>query len=242
MKQFVLFTLSLSLLIGLTGCMTPTESSVTYIGADGKPTKVVQASESMIKTILNAYKDNSVVIYDNGWKGIGKFTIFTPQSPFPTIELGISKNDSGFFLIEKDQDLSIVIPMIKAIRSEENSIFSSQPTLVIKAKYAWKGIDGKIIYTVTADPKVGDPTYKKAFFSSKLVAYEVVIAANAKSKTILVDTNIFTRDPAYDRKEDKVEAPLTETPLTPAEVLKMAQSITPPITTPTVALPPTVTP
>lgn len=232
MKQFVLFTLSLSLLIGMTGCMTPTESTVTYVGADGKPTKIVHASESMIQTILKAYKDNSVVIYDNGWKIIGKCTVFTMQNPFPVIEIGVSKNDSGFFLIEKDQDLSIVIPMIKAIRSDENSFFSSQPTLVIKAKNAWKGIDGKIIYTVTANPKVGDPTFKKAFFSSKLVAYEAVIAADAKAKTILVDTNIFTRDPANDRKEDKQEAPLVESPISPADLLKL----------PSTAVPPTVSP
>jgi hypothetical protein len=113
---FVLF--SVCFVFVLTGCFSPTSTTVTEYNADGKVMKVTATTESVIKSVTGSTKDKSIVVWESGWLAYLSASTATTDDPTPTFKMGAGKVDKGAISLHKDhKDLNIA-DVIKATRSD----------------------------------------------------------------------------------------------------------------------------
>lgn len=105
--------------LATTGCFSPTQSTITEFGADGKTiVKQTVTSESVIKSVVESTKDKSVFTWESGWVAYLHATTATADTPTPTVKLGAGKIDKGAITLHKDHKDIPVADIIKATRSE----------------------------------------------------------------------------------------------------------------------------
>lgn len=223
----------------LSGCFSPTASKVTFYDKDGKIVKVVEAEESLVKTIVRGYKDHSVIWYDNGWHMSLKASMTTTETPFPTIEIAAGKNDKATFILHRDHNLSVLPDIIKYARADDIStvdqgnsgdvikepilISGKSPKTLTNPIYAWaNGTD--IIYTVRLMPKVGDVTIKVTVMTGTFKKVGPITAIGENS--IVVDKKVYLRQKDKDKRptETTKALPLTNPTLDSVEMVMEASA------------------
>ena len=225
------------ILVILPGCLSPTRSKVTFYDKDGKIQRTVEAEESLIKTIVRAYKDHSVIWYDNGWHLSMKVTMTTSEDFFPTLALTAGKNDKATFILHRDHNLSVLPEVIGNIRnssgkgsypSKENItepilISGDSPKTLTNPVYAYvNGTD--VIYTVRVPPKPGDVAIKVTVMTGNFKEVGVIKAVGENS--IVVDKKVYLRHKEKDKQpaEKTKEKPLKQPSLDSAEMVGEALS------------------
>lgn len=113
---FMLF--SVCFMFVLTGCFSPTSTTVTEYGVDGKVVKVTTTSESVIKSITDSTKDKSIVVWESGWLAYLSASTATTDDPTPTFKMGAGKVDKGAISLHKDHKDMNIADVIKATRSD----------------------------------------------------------------------------------------------------------------------------
>lgn len=111
-------TAAITLGISLTGCLSPTQTTITEYGADGKIVKETITSESVIKSVTDSTKDKSVIVWESGWIAYMSATTATAENPSPTFKLGAGKLDKGAITLHKDHKEISIPEVIKSTRSE----------------------------------------------------------------------------------------------------------------------------
>ena len=238
MKSFLINTLiAISVLVLLPGCFSPTRSKVTFYDNEGKIQRTVEAEESIIKTIVRAYKDHSVIWYDNGWHLTMKVTMTTSEDFFPTVVLAAGKNDKATFILHRDHNLSILPEVIGNIRSTGGEqltqskdnitqpilISGESPKSLTNPVYAYvNGTD--VIYTVRVPAKPGDVAIKVTVMTGTFKEVGKITAVGENS--IVVDKKVYLRHKEKDKKptEKTVERPLKNPTLDTAEMVQEALS------------------
>lgn len=218
----------------LSGCFSPTASKVTFYDAKGNITRVVEAEESIVKTIVRGYKDHSVIWYDNGWHMSIKATMTTTETPFPTVEIAAGKNDKATFILHRDHNVSVLPDIIKMARAsdvaelmEGNSGTTIKDPIVISGKspktltnpiYAWaNGTD--IVYTVRTAPVIGDVVIKVTVMTGLFKKVGPITAIGENS--IVVDKKVYLRQKDKDKQpSDSTKAlPLKQPTLDTVEMV-----------------------
>lgn len=223
MKKTISFIfLSFAALI-LTGCFTPTQSTVEFLNDKGEVVKRVHASESLAKTIVSAYKDHTIISYNNGWQVVLKATMTTTENPFPTVEFGMGKNDKAAFLLHKDHDLAIMPYLVKQIRDSEIKFTYKDSSASITAGsdvndpltvvgrdlkklprplYAW--VNGSsVVYTLSATPKIGDKAVGKSMLTGRLSSVGEITSAS--DQAIIIEKTAYTRNAKEDKQPNIVK-------------------------------------
>lgn len=112
----------------VSGCLTgttETSTTITEFDTDGKVTKttVTNAStESIVSSVMKATKEKSLVIWDNSFKAYLSVSWGDPSTPTPHVDMGIGKNDKGYFSLHKNHDAAHGERMIQAARAQEITI------------------------------------------------------------------------------------------------------------------------
>lgn len=237
MKHFGNILMAISILVLLSGCFSPTRSKVTFYDGEGKIQRTVEAEESIIKTIVRAYKDHSVIWYDNGWHMSMKVTMTTSEDFFPTIVLAAGKNDKATFILHRDHNLSVLPEIIGNIRttageqliqSKDNItqpilISGDSPKTLTNPIYAYvNGTD--VIYTVRVPPKPGDVAIKVTVMTGNFKEAGVITAVGENS--IVVDKKVYLRHKDKDKKptERTIERPLKQPSLDSVDMVQEALS------------------
>lgn len=227
--------IALSILVLLPGCFSPTRSKVTFYDNNGKIQRVVEAEESVVKTIVRAYKDHSVIWYDNGWHLSFKVTMTTSEDFFPTINMSAGKNDKATFILHRDHNLSVLPEVIGNIRtSGEKKTFSTKenitepilisgetPKTLTNPIYAYtNGTD--VVYTVRIPPKPGDVAIKVTVMTGRFKETGGISAVGENS--IVIDDKVYLRQKDKDKKptEKTIAKPLREPSLDSVEMVKEA--------------------
>lgn len=110
------------------GCLTgttETSTTITEFDADGKVTKttVTNAStESIVSSVMEATKEKSLVIWDNSFKAYLAVSWGDTSTPTPHVDMGIGKNDKGYFSLHKNHGAEYGERMIQAARAQEITI------------------------------------------------------------------------------------------------------------------------
>lgn len=116
--KYLFMVFSVCFMFVLTGCFSPTSTTVTEYGADGKVLKVTATTESVIKSVTESTKDKSIVVWESGWLAYVSASTATTDDPTPTFKMGAGKVDKGAITLHKDhKDLNIA-DVIKATRSD----------------------------------------------------------------------------------------------------------------------------
>ena len=229
--------IALCILVLLPGCFSPTRSRVTFYDNEGKIQRTVEAEESVIKTIVRAYKDHSVIWYDNGWHLSLKATMTTSEDFFPTIVFEAGKNDKATFILHRDHNLSVLPEIIGNIRmtgdgqlaqSKDNItqpilISGDSPKTLTNPIYAYvNGTD--VIYTVRVPAKPGDVAIKVTVMTGTFKEVGVITAVGENS--IVVDKKVYLRHKDKDKHptEQTRERPLKQPTLDTAEMVQEALS------------------
>ena len=237
-KNILINTLMIvSILLLLSGCFSPTRSKVTFYDDKGNVQRTVEAEESIIKTIVRAYKDHSVIWYDNGWHMTMKVTMTTSEEFFPTINLSAGKNDKATFILHRDHNLSVLPEVIGNIRTNgDRKTFSTKdnitepilisgetPKTLTNPVYAYtNGTD--VVYTVRIPPKPGDVAIKVTVMTGRFKETGVISAVGENS--IVIDDKVYLRQKDKDKKptEKTVALPLKEPSLDSVEMVTEAIS------------------
>jgi hypothetical protein len=111
--------LAAAIALATTGCFSPTQSTITEFGADGKTiTKQTVTSESVIKSLTESTKDKTCIVWESGWLAYLTASTATTEDPTPTFKIGAGKVDKGMITLHKDhKDLSVA-DVIKSTRSD----------------------------------------------------------------------------------------------------------------------------
>lgn len=110
------------------GCLTgttETSTTITEFDTDGKVTKttVTNAStESIVSSVMEATKEKSLVIWDNSFKAYLSVSWGDTSTPTPHVDMGIGKNDKGYFSLHKNHGAEYGERMIQAARAQEITI------------------------------------------------------------------------------------------------------------------------
>ncbi len=211
MKKYLSVFITSLTFFCMTGCFTPTQSTVEFLDANGKVIKRVHASESLAKTIVDAYKDHTIISYNNGWQVSLKATMTTTENPFPTVEFGMGKNDKAAFILHKEHDISIMPYLVKQVRDSEIKFTyketsasvtagsdSEDPLSVVgrdlkripRPLYAWAN-GSSIVYTLSATPKVGDRAVAKSMLTGRLSPVGVITSVTDQS--VVIEKTIYIR-------------------------------------------------
>lgn len=111
--------LAAAIALATTGCFSPTQSTITEFGADGKTiVKQTVTSESVIKSVVESTKDKSVFTWESGWNAYIHATTATADNPTPTVKIGAGKVDKGAITLHKDHKDIPVAEVIKSTRSD----------------------------------------------------------------------------------------------------------------------------
>ena len=222
----------ISVLVLLSGCFSPTRSKVTFYDNSGKVQRVVEAEESLIKTIVRAYKDHSVIWYDNGWHMTFKITMTSSEDFFPTVNMSTGKNDKATFILHRDHNLSVLPEVIGNIRtSGDKKTFSTKenitdpilisgetPKSLTNPVYAYtNGLD--VVYTVRFPPKPGDVAIKVTVMTGRFKEVGTISAVGETS--IVINDKVYLRQKDKDKKptEKTVEKPLKKASLDSVEMV-----------------------
>ena len=240
-NAIVSFIVSCSTLF-LSGCFTPTQSTVEFLNEKGEVIKRVHASESLAKTIVDAYKDHTIISYNNGWQVVLKATMTNTENPFPTVEFGMGKNDKATFLLHKDHDIAVMPYLVKQIRDSEikftyketsASVVSgsdnSDPLTVVgrdlkklpRPLYAWSN-GSTIVYTLSAAPKVGDRVVGKSMLTGRLSPVGEITSVSDQS--VVIEKTAYARNAKEDKqpniaksKNDNAESKETPSAVQPVQ-------------------------
>lgn len=112
-------------LLLLTGCFSPTQSTIEEYDADGRLSRRTVTSESVIKTVTESTKDKSLIVWDSSWLAYLAVTTSTAEDPTPTMKMGVGRADKGAATIHKNHDLSLLPDIITAARAGEISLSAS---------------------------------------------------------------------------------------------------------------------
>lgn len=121
-KIVPLFAISGSMLFFLTGCLSPTQTTIEEYDASGKVTKKTVTSESVIKNVVDSTKDKTVVVWDNSFLAYISATAATTEDPTPTIKMGVGKADKGALTLHKDHSAEQAAAIIESARAGEISV------------------------------------------------------------------------------------------------------------------------
>lgn len=131
----VLLTLALAIfgIFALTGCLSPTQSTIREYDTAGQLVKETQTSESVVKTVIESTKDKLVMVNDQSWLGGVRFVPpgSSTENPMGTLEALVGKKD--FIMLTAPQEPVSDIAaatvgyesMIRAARAGEISVGSS---------------------------------------------------------------------------------------------------------------------
>lgn len=111
--------------LALTGCFSPTQSTLEEFDADGRLTRRTVTSESVIKTVTESTKDKSVIVWDSSWLAYLAVTTSTAEDPTPTMKMGVGRADKGAATIHKDHNLALLPDIITSARAGEISLSAS---------------------------------------------------------------------------------------------------------------------
>lgn len=112
----------------VSGCLTgttETTTTITEFDTDGKVTKttVTNAStESIVSSVMESTKEKSLVIWDNSFKAYLSVSWGDTSTPTPHVDMGIGKNDKGYFSLHKNHGAEYGERMIQAARAQEITI------------------------------------------------------------------------------------------------------------------------
>lgn len=110
------------------GCLTgttKTSTTITEFDTNGKVTKttVTNAStESIVSSVMEATKEKSLVVWDNSFKAYLSVSWGDTSTPTPNVNMGIGKNDKGYFSLHKNHGAEYGERMIQAARAQEITI------------------------------------------------------------------------------------------------------------------------
>lgn len=110
------------------GCLTgttETSTTITEFDTNGKVTKttVTNAStESIVSSVMNSTKEKSIVVWDNSFKAYLSVSWGDTNTPTPHVDMGIGKNDKGYFSLHKNHGAEYGERMIQAARAQEITI------------------------------------------------------------------------------------------------------------------------
>lgn len=112
----------------VSGCLTgttETTTTITEFDTDGKVTKttVTNAStESIVSSVMDSTKEKSLVVWDNSFKAYLSVSWGDTSTPTPHVDMGIGKNDKGYFSLHKNHGAEYGERMIQAARAQEITI------------------------------------------------------------------------------------------------------------------------
>lgn len=89
----------------LAGCLAPTKSTTTIYNADGTVDRVVESSESVVKTVIDSTKDKLIFVNDQSWLGGLRFVPpgSSAESPMGTLEAVAGKQDKQMLTMPLDR-------------------------------------------------------------------------------------------------------------------------------------------
>lgn len=211
MKFFYFLLFSFLILFTMCGCMTPTMSTVTFY-KEGKVVKTITASESLAKTIMESYKDHTVIWWDNGWHISLTAKMADTQNPTPTVELSAGKNDRGILLINKQHDLAVAVPLVKGMRDSEIKVTVRDTTASISTTgtdttetntdhniYGWDDGSGKIVYSISPTPKTGDYVFTFDNEARMLKVFGTIKVVSENLDSLVVGATVYARSPKSDK-------------------------------------------
>lgn len=221
-----------SVLVLLPGCFSPTRSKVTFYDVHGKIQRTVEAEESVVKTIVRAYKDHSVIWYDNGWHMTFKVTMTSSEDFFPTVNVSAGKNDKATFILHRDHNLSVLPEVIGNIRTSGNRrnfatkdnitepilISGETPKSLTNPIYAYAN-RSDVVYTVRIPPKPGDVAIKVTVMTGRFKETGIINAVGENS--IVIDDKVYLRQKDKDKRptEKTVAQPLKQPTLDSVEMV-----------------------
>jgi len=121
-KIVPLFAVVGAMLFLLTGCLSPTQTTIEEYDASGKVTKKTVTSESIVKNVVDSTKDKTVVVWDNSFLAYISATAATTEDPTPTVKMGVGKADKGALTLHKDHSVEQAAAIIGAARASEISV------------------------------------------------------------------------------------------------------------------------
>ncbi len=119
--KFFLSLLSLLTLIPLTGCLAPTQSTITEYRDDGTVERVTVTSESVVKTVTESTKLKTVVAWNNSWL-IGAIIVppaSSAENPAGAVKFLAGKNDEGAATLSDKHDAKHLPEIIRSARAGE---------------------------------------------------------------------------------------------------------------------------
>lgn len=118
--KVIAMTAAIVLGICTTGCLSPTQTTITEYDAAGKIVKETITSESVIKSVTDSTKDKSIIVWESGWLAYLSASTATTENPTPTVKMGAGKVDKGAITIHKEhKDIISVLPeVIKSTRQD----------------------------------------------------------------------------------------------------------------------------
>lgn len=94
-KPITLFSFLFPLFSFLTGCLSPTQSTITEFDREGRIIKTTVSSESVIKTLTDSTGNKTVIAWESGWMAYISMSTATTEDPTPTVKMFAGKADKG---------------------------------------------------------------------------------------------------------------------------------------------------
>lgn len=86
----------------LTGCCTYSTSTVSEYDADGNMIRRTETCESVVRDIMKASENKTVLLWESGWTAYVSGSAFTAEDPSPTLKMFAGKSDKGLLSIHRD--------------------------------------------------------------------------------------------------------------------------------------------
>lgn len=118
------FLVSVVLLPLLSAC-APTMSSIEEYDAEGNLVRRISTSESVVKTLMKATENKTLIVWDNSWLAGITATMSTLEDPTPTVKILFGSNDKGMISLHPNHRIESVAKFLPEMRKGELSLGAS---------------------------------------------------------------------------------------------------------------------
>lgn len=118
------------LCLTLTGCFTATRTIITELDDSGKVVRVIETSESVVSSVMASTSNKSIFIWNSRIGARIKATMMTPDTPTPTVDIGLDYENSGFVSLHANHSAKDATELIKAARAGSLSLYPTKITAV----------------------------------------------------------------------------------------------------------------
>ena len=102
----------------LSGCLTPTASTIREYDQNGKLVRETETTESVISTITKSTAEKTVVAWESGWAAYLTATTATVENPVPALKLYAGQIERGTVSARADCKAEELAKLVRAARPE----------------------------------------------------------------------------------------------------------------------------